>query len=196
MPHLPVNHPARPYLRLLAGLVGLYILVFGVTGTVVTWGDDFFNREPTYVLGLRTNPAFSMLSVLAGLVLVGGAIYGRNLDHFLNLWGGAAFIVAGGIMMAVLHTPANFLNFALRNTVVSFLIGLALMLAGLYGKEGPRDLAAAEHRRRRGEIGDDQWEAVAHGQAAGDAERPGTARPGQDRPGRHVRRRRHAGGAD
>jgi hypothetical protein len=152
MAHLPVNHPARPFLRVLAVAIGLYILVFGIVGVIETSGLSFFDRGDTWVLGLKTNPAFSILSIVAGAVLVGGAVYGRNLDHFINLYGGILFLVAGLVMMTVLHTDANLLNFSLSNCVVSFLIGLALLDAGLYGKTGPPALADAEERLRHGRL--------------------------------------------
>jgi hypothetical protein len=150
MAHLPVNHPARPLLRVVVTLIGLYVLAFGVAGLVVTWGLPFFDRGENWVLGLRTNPAFSVLSVLAGATLVVGAGYGRNLDHFINLAGGVVFLVSGLVMMAVLHTDANLFNFAIGNCIVSFLIGMALLTAGLYGKTGPAELAEAEDRLRHG----------------------------------------------
>jgi hypothetical protein len=151
MAHLPVNHPARPFLRVLAAAVGLYVLVFGIVGLVETSGRSLFDRSDTWVLGLKTNPAFGILSIAAGAVLVGGAVYGRNVDHFINLAGGVVFLVAGMAMMTVLHTDLNLLNFSLTNCVVSFLIGLVLLDAGLYGKTGPPELARAENRHRRGQ---------------------------------------------
>ena len=33
MAHFPVNHPLRPLYRTLAGLVGAYLLVFGIVGS-------------------------------------------------------------------------------------------------------------------------------------------------------------------
>ena len=38
MAHFPVNHPARPLYRVFAGLVGVYILVFGVLGVAADLG--------------------------------------------------------------------------------------------------------------------------------------------------------------
>ncbi|HEY8472794.1 MAG TPA: DUF4383 domain-containing protein [Natronosporangium sp.] len=160
MAHLPVNHPARPFLRVLAGAVGLYVLVFGIVGLLETWGQSFFERGDTWVLGLKTNPAFSVLSIVAGLVIVGGAIYGRNLDHIINLYGGAVFLVAGLAMMTVLHFDLNVLNFSLSNCVVSFIIGLVLLHAGLYGKSGSPEQAEAEERLRRGALRPEQREQV------------------------------------
>lgn len=160
MAHLPVNHPARPFLRVLAGAVGLYVLVFGIVGLIETWGQSFFERDDTWVLGLKTNPAFSVLSILAGLVVFGGAVYGGNLDHIINLYGGAVFLVAGLAMMSVLHFDLNLFNFSLSNCVASFIIGLVLLHAGLYGKTGSRDEAEAEHRLRHGNLHPEQREQV------------------------------------
>lgn len=154
MAHLPVNHPGRPFLRFVAALVGLYILAFGIIGFVETRGLTFFDRGETWVLGLQTNPAFSVLSILAGAVVFGGALVGRNLDHFINFWGGIVFLVAGIVMMTVLQTEANLLNFAMPNVIVSFLIGMVLLTAGLYGKTGPPELAEAEEKFRRSELGE------------------------------------------
>lgn len=147
--HLPVNHPARPFLRFMAGLIGLYILIFGIVGVIETADLSFFSRAETWVLGLQTNPAFSILSILAGVVLLGGAVIGRNIDHFIDLAGAGVFLVAGIVMMMLLRTDANFLNFDMVNVVVSFLIGLALLAAGLYGRTGARELAEAEEYHRR-----------------------------------------------
>lgn len=168
MAHLPVNHPARPAYRVLEAVIGLYILVFGIAGLAVTWGESFFDRGEHWVLGLQTNPAFSLLSIAAGAVLLGGALYGRNVDHFLSLAGSGVFLLAGLVMMTLLHTEANLLNFAMVNCIVSFLIGLALLLAGMYGKAGPPELAAAEERLRHGE----------RGEADPDPELSGDGRPG------------------
>ncbi|MPZ27030.1 MAG: DUF4383 domain-containing protein [Micromonosporaceae bacterium] len=154
MAHLPVNHPGRPFYRVLAAGIGLYILVFGIVGLVRTWDLPFFDRGDNWALGLQTNPAFGLLSIGAGAVLLGGAGYGRNVDHFINLAGSGVFLVAGLVMMTLLHTGANLLNFAIVNCAVSFLIGLALLLAGLYGKTGPPELAAAEEQLRCGERGE------------------------------------------
>lgn len=154
MAHLPVNHPAQPFYRVLAGLVGLYVLVFGIAGYAQTRGVDFFDRGEHWVLGLQTNPAFSVLSVVAGVVLLGGALFGRNADHFINFAGGVVFLVAGLVMLTLLRTDANLLNFAVANCVVSFVIGLILLTAGLYGKTGSRALADAEDRLRHGEVGE------------------------------------------
>jgi Domain of unknown function (DUF4383) len=162
MAHLPVNHPARPLLRVLAAAVGLYVLAFGVVGVIESAGLDFFDRGDTWVLGLQTNPAFSYLSIAVGAVVAGGALYGHNVDHFINLYGGIVFLVAGLAMMTVLHTDLNLLNFSMTNCVVSFLIGLVLLDAGLYGKTGPVELAEAEDRLRHGQLRPVERERMAH----------------------------------
>jgi hypothetical protein len=151
MAHLPVNHAGRPFFRVLAGVISLYILAFGSYGFLATRGESFFARGDTWVLGLQTNPAFSILSIVAGAVLLFGTVYGRNLDHFIYLVGSVVFLVAGLVMLTLLHTGANLLNFAVANCAGSFLIGMALLLAGLYGKVGSRELAEAEDRLRHGE---------------------------------------------
>ncbi|OKI42268.1 DUF4383 domain-containing protein [Micromonospora sp. CB01531] len=149
MPHLPVNHPARPLYRVLSGIIGLYILVFGVYGVFLTAGESLFARGSHWALGLRTNLAFSIVSVLFGAFLLIGASRRTNLGHYMNLTAGVVFLVTSIAMMSVLQTTANILNFSMSTVVVSMLFGLILLATGLYDKIGPPEHAEAEMRRRR-----------------------------------------------
>jgi hypothetical protein len=150
MAHIPVNHPLRPLYRTLAGLIGAYVLVFGIIGVIQTAGDPLFDRGDVWVLGLRTNLAFAILSVIYGAVLLGGNIIGRNVGHMINLGAGLVFILTGLAMMTVMQTDANFLNFSMSNAIVSFVFGLLVLTAGLYDKVGtPEEVAAEEAFRHR-----------------------------------------------
>ena len=149
MAHFPVNHPARPLYRLFSGLVGLYILTFGVLGVIKTWGEPLFARDGTWVLALRTNLAFALVSVLFGIFLLIGASRRNNLGHYMNLTAGVVFLVTSIAMMAVLQTDANFLNFSMSTVIVSMVFGLLLLATGLYDKVGPPEHAHEEERLRR-----------------------------------------------
>jgi hypothetical protein len=150
MAHLPVNHPARPLYRLFSGLVGLYILVFGVFGVVRSWGKPLFDRDGFWVLGLRTNLAFAAVSVVFGAFLLIGASRRRgNLGHHMNLTAGVVFLVTAVVMMSVLQTSGNILNFSMSTVIVSMVFGLLLLATGLYDKVGPPEHADAEERYRR-----------------------------------------------
>ncbi|MEU7958305.1 DUF4383 domain-containing protein [Micromonospora humida] len=148
MAHFPVNHPARPLYRVFAGLVGLYILVFGAFGVVQTWGEPLFARGSHWALGLRTNLAFSLVSVVFGIVLIIGASRRGNLGHVMNLTAGVVFMVTGIAMMSVLQTRANILNFSMSTVIVSLLFGLLLLATGLYDKIGTDEHAAQERADR------------------------------------------------
>lgn len=149
MAHIPINHPARPLYRVLSGLVGVYILIFGIFGLVETAGEDLFGRSGDYALGLRTNLAFSLVSVLFGIVIIIGAVQRGNLGHFMNLTAGVVFLVVGLVMLTVLQTDANILNFSVATVVVSLIFGLLMLATGLYDKIGPPEHAEAEQRYRR-----------------------------------------------
>lgn len=144
MSHIPVNHPLQPLYRLLAGLAGVFVLVFGIVGVARTAGDPLFARGDDTVFGLHLNLAFAIISVVVGLVLVIGAVLGRNVDHYINLVASGVFMGAGMFMMTLLQTDANFLNFRMSTCVTSFVIGTVLFVAGLYGRTGPADLRARE----------------------------------------------------
>jgi hypothetical protein len=151
MSHIPVNHPLRTFYRFLATLAGLYILIFGIVAFVKTKGTPAFQQHSLpWVFGLHANLAFSIVSIVAGIVVVLAALVGRNVDRFINVVGGLAFMLMGMLMMALMVTDANFLGFSMVNCIVSFIIGTVLFTAGLYGKTGPAHLAYAEEAARHG----------------------------------------------
>jgi hypothetical protein len=154
MLHIPINHHLRPLYRALAGLGGLYVLVFGLLGVAASRGLPAFaqphDHKLPWVLGLRTNLAFAVLSIAVGLVLLLGNVVGRNLDYYLNLLAGAVFMVAGMAMMILMQTDLNFLGFSMVNCIVSFILGTLFLTAGLYCRSGPAEAADHEEAFRHG----------------------------------------------
>ncbi|MBL7254758.1 DUF4383 domain-containing protein [Paractinoplanes lichenicola] len=136
MAHYPLNHPLRPLYRTLAFLAAAYLTLFGAIGLGVTAGDPFFHRGADWVLGLRTNPATAWVSLLLGLALLVAVVVGRNLYHQVTLVLGWVLAGLAMIVMAVLQTDANVLNFSMINVVVLAGLGLVVITAGLYGKIG------------------------------------------------------------
>jgi len=135
--HIPVNHPLRPLYRVLAALVGVYTLIFGIVGFTQTRGTALFAQDHLpWVLGLRTNLAFALLSIVSGAVLLVSAIIGRNIDYVINVIGGVVFMVVGMLMLGLLQTDANFLGFTVTNCIVSFILGTVVFTSGLYGRTG------------------------------------------------------------
>lgn len=151
MAHLPINHHLRTLYRVLAALCGLYILIFGIGAITRTNDLTFFAQDglPS-VLGLRANSAFAILSILAGLVLIAGAVIGRNVDRWINLVGAFVFLVAGMAMMILMQTELNFLGFTMATCIVSFIIGMLLLTSGLYGQVGSRGQELREELFRHG----------------------------------------------
>jgi hypothetical protein len=134
MSHIPVNHPLRPLYRVLSALTALYVIAFGLVGTIQTVGDPLFDRSGTSVLGLRTNPAFSLASIVVGALILLAVVVGRGALPVVTLWGGVLFMTVGTAMLALLDTDLNVLNFSMATVIVSFVIGMLLFTAGLYGR--------------------------------------------------------------
>jgi hypothetical protein len=145
MSHYPLNHHLRQPYRWLTAAAGLYLTLFGVLGIFVTWGDPFFHRGSDWVLGLRTNPAAAWLSTVVGLIVLAAALIGGNLHHRVNLAMGWGILGAAMAMMATIQTDANVLNASMVNVVVLTVLGLVILVGGLYGKVGSDE----EHRRER-----------------------------------------------
>ncbi|MCX5263227.1 DUF4383 domain-containing protein [Streptomyces sp. NBC_00199] len=132
--HLPVDHRLNLVYRIGAGLMGLGLIVFGVFGIIDRIG--FFDTGGDQVWSLNTNGALSWLSVAVGLLLVVGMVIGGNVASTLNMVFGVLFILSGFLNMALLETDYNFLAFEIQNCMLSFVIGILLMVFGMYGRVG------------------------------------------------------------
>jgi hypothetical protein len=161
--HFPINHHLRPLYRLLCVVAGLYMLVFGVVGFAQTSGNDFFTQDNAeWVLGLRTNPAFSLLSLVAGVVVLGANLIGRNLAHHINQLAGIVLTIVGMGSLALMQTEANIFAFSMVNVIVTFILAGITGVASLYDRVGSAsDAEAEEHFRHGARV------AVSEGGAAG-----------------------------
>ncbi|MFC0528178.1 DUF4383 domain-containing protein [Phytohabitans kaempferiae] len=148
MAHFPVNHPLRPTYRALGGLTGLYLIVFGVLGLIETSGDEFFAQTDTEALWQGTNLGYSVISIALGLILLIGTALGRNIDAAINKWFGYGFAALSLAALAVMRTDANYLNFTMSTVIVAMVIGLVLLMAGMYGKVGTDEQARASREAR------------------------------------------------
>ncbi|MGI5214344.1 DUF4383 domain-containing protein [Plantactinospora sp. CA-290183] len=148
MAHNPVNHPARPIYRTIGGLTGLYLLAFGVLGIISLSGSDFFAQDDTMVLGQGTNLGYSVISAILGAIVLVATVIGRNVDATVNKLFGYGFMALGLAALATLRTDANYLNFSITTTIVVMIIGLVLLMAGMYGRVGSEDEAKAFHDAR------------------------------------------------
>ena len=151
MAHFPVNHHLRPLYRALAGLAGIYMLVFGIVGLSQTSGLPLFTQdEARWALGLRTNPAFAILSIVAGAVVILANLVGRNIAHHVNQLAAIVFVVVGIVSLLLLQTSANVFAFSMTNVVVTFILALVVGTASLYDRTGSPEEASAEEAYRHG----------------------------------------------
>jgi 4-amino-4-deoxy-L-arabinose transferase-like glycosyltransferase len=138
MAHNPVNHPLRPFYRALGALAGAWLVLLGIVGIITNAGDDFFTAHPERVLGQGVNLFGSIISLVTGAVVVIVTIIGRNLDTETYKFLGWAVLAVASYGLATARTDANFLGFTISTVVVDYLVGLVLVLAGLYIKSAPR----------------------------------------------------------
>ncbi|MGW4028185.1 DUF4383 domain-containing protein [Streptomyces sp. NPDC004838] len=130
--HLPVDHRLSRVYRVGAGLMGLFLIAFGILGLINKIG--FFSTAGDTVIGLNTNGALSVLSLCVGGLLLAGMVVGGNFASTLNMVLGVAFIGSGFINLALLDTSFNPLAFHIQNVLFSFVVGLLLMFFGMYGR--------------------------------------------------------------
>lgn len=139
MAHTPVNHPARPIYRAIGGLTGLYLVIFGVLGVLASAGKDLLGQDDTRVLGQGTNFGFSLVAILLGLVVLAGTALGRNRDVVINQWTAYGLVVLSLAALAFLQTEANILNFTIATVIVTMVLGLVLLMVGMYSKVGSEE---------------------------------------------------------
>jgi hypothetical protein len=144
MAHYPVNHPLRPLYRALNGLVGVYLIIFGIVGVVVTSGDGLFGRAGHRVLGQGANLFWSIVCLILGAIVLVTTLLGRNLMTETDRYVGWGMLVVGTYGLATARTNANVLDFTIATVVVTYLLGLVLIMAGLYGKVGTEEESRAE----------------------------------------------------
>jgi len=136
MAHTPVNHPARPIYRAIGGLTGLYLVAFGLIGIVANVGKEVLAQDGSTVLGQGTNLGFSLLSALLGAAVLAGTAIGRNLDVVINQWLAYAIMALSLAGLAFIRTEANIFNFSVATVIVLMVVGLVLLMTGMYGKVG------------------------------------------------------------
>ncbi|GAA3929612.1 DUF4383 domain-containing protein [Actinoplanes auranticolor] len=148
MGHNPVNHPLRPIYRALGALTGAYLVLFGILGAIVTADKGLFGNGEDRVLGQETNLFWSLVSVLIGAIVLIATLLGRNSDIVVDRYFGWGLLVVGSYELAVIRTDANFLNFSISTVVVTYLIGLVLIMAAYYCKVAPPEETSPPRQSR------------------------------------------------
>ncbi|MFF8862221.1 DUF4383 domain-containing protein [Streptomyces sp. NPDC015139] len=132
--HLPVDHRLNLVYRVGAGLIGGFLVAFGILGLINHIG--FFGTGGNSVAGLNSNGTLSVLSICIGALLLVGMVIGGNFASTLNMVLGVLFLLNGFLFLGLLDTDSNFLAFKIQNVLFSFVVGLLLMTFGMYGRVG------------------------------------------------------------
>jgi len=150
MAHYPVNHPLRPLYRALGAAVGAYLVVFGFVGLMGTAGDGLFGATSHRVLGQGANLFWSIVTLVVGAVVLVAALLGRNVDSEVDKYVGWGLLVVATYGLAAARTDANVLDFTIATVVVTYLVGLVLIMTGLYSRIAPAREGGAPRQVREG----------------------------------------------
>ncbi|MFJ4964623.1 hypothetical protein EES43_26960 [Streptomyces sp. ADI96-02] len=129
---LPVDHRLATVYRIGGGLCGAILLVFGSLGFANQL--SIFDTSGARVAGLSTNGILSLISIVVGVVLIGGALAGGNVASVVNMVVGVLFLLSGFVHIFILDSGANFLDFGMSNVIFSFVMGLLILTFGMYGR--------------------------------------------------------------
>jgi hypothetical protein len=150
MAHNPVNHPLRPIYRVLGFIAGAYLVLFGVLGLIQTSGEGFTGSNDVRVLGQGTTVLWSIVAIAVGAIVVVATALGRNLDTAADKYLGWGILVFGTYELAFSRTDANVFGFTISTVIVTYLVGLILILVSLYSKTAPQSQAGAPRQVREG----------------------------------------------
>ena len=156
MAHNPLNHPLRPIYRALGALAGIWLVLLGIVGIIVNAGDDFFATHTDQVLGQGLNMFGSIISLVTGIVVVLATVIGRNLDTEAYKFLGWGVLAVASYGLATSRTDANFLGFSIVTVIVDYLVGVVLVLAGLYIKTGPTEQSGERREVRESDAREKQ----------------------------------------
>jgi len=130
---MPVDHRLGRIYRFGGAFMGLVLIAFGVLGFTDNVG--FFSTTGREVAGMSTNGALSLISLVVGAILIIGAFIGPNFASSLNTVVGALFVISGFVNLGLMGTPSiNYLSFRMSNVIFSFVVGLLIMMFGMYGR--------------------------------------------------------------
>ena len=129
---LPSTHWVDVVHRFGAAALGVGLCVFAGLGFVT--GLGFFAAPGQTVLGLSSNGALSLISLVVGLLLIATSARGGHLASTTSLLLGVLFLLSGLGNLAVLDTQFNLLAFRLPNVFFSLIAGTMLLALGAYGR--------------------------------------------------------------
>lgn len=132
-----VNPRSGPHLvhtvhRAGAGMIGAFLIVFGIVGFVQ--GVPMVGTEGTVVMGLYANGLLAAASVVVGAVLVASAVRGGPMASTVSIVVGVLFLLSGIGNSLLLGSAMNVLAFRLPNIMFSLAVGLVLLVLGAYGR--------------------------------------------------------------
>lgn len=144
MAHLPINHRLGGFYMILTTVVAVFLLGFGIVGIARTAGS----ADDVEVLNVKTSLGLSILVLLLGIACLLLWVLGRHLRHFVAMALGGALVAASLFVLAILRTSANVLHATVPVCVAGMVIGVIVLLTGLYSKTGPPSIQRSEEQFR------------------------------------------------
>ena len=118
--------------RIGAGVFAVGLGSFGVLGLVNRLA--MFSTTGVQVMGLSTNGALSVVSLVVAVILIAAGVRGGRMASTVLVVIGAAFVLSGFVNALVLGTPLNLLAFRIANVIFSFVAGALLLFLGSWGR--------------------------------------------------------------
>ena len=97
---------------------------------------DMFSTTGRQVMGLSTNGALSVISLVVAAILIAAGVRGGKTASTVLVVIGAAFVLSGLVNTLVLGTSLNLLAFRIPNVIFSFVAGALLLFLGAWGRFG------------------------------------------------------------
>jgi hypothetical protein len=149
--HNPLNHPLRPVYRLVDAVVGVAVGFYGLVTYSGASGMPAFTPDDTVTtFGLTSNRGFAEICVVVGALVLLTTLVGHNFDHWVAVFSGSGFMLAGGAMLALMRTTHDVLAFTMATCLASFVVGILLFAAGMYIGTGSAEAGREREAERHG----------------------------------------------
>lgn len=126
------QHPVHIVHRIGAAVLGAVLWVFAGLG--FAHAPTFLSTQGVTALGMSTNGALATISAVVGTAMLAAAAVGGRWASTLSAGFGALFLLSGLVHLGILNTQLNLLAFRLPNVLFSLVVGLVLLVLGLYGR--------------------------------------------------------------
>jgi hypothetical protein len=129
---LVVNHPHQGAYRVLAAVIGVLFVAFGLAALLLAGDVPFAGRFGHGLLGLVVNRSTGILWVGLGLLVVLGAVLPANTGAYTLTGSSAVILLVGLAFLSVSRTDANVVAYSVVDICVTWVAAMVVLWCAMH----------------------------------------------------------------